>query len=176
METAKEEIKTGKVEPKKPQKKAIKPRLEAIAPSHIVEVLKLYDSSLKAFPMDYPSLEEEPRSNLQAQVFNMVAMPSFVGYMAFVGRRPIGQFSGFIQTRPFGAPRVFFVSWLFWVEPEFRGNKVAESLMEALFKDLKSKGVFNFEWNASPELVNIYEKVYGGPLKVVSHRIIGKVT
>lgn len=183
METTKEETKPEpvelgppKVEAKKPHKKRLKPRLEAIEPSHIVEVIKLHESSLKHFPMLYPSMEEEAPANVRAQLFNMIAQPGYVGYMAFIGRKPVGQFSGFIQTRPFGAPRVFFAAWLFWVEPEARGSGIAEELMKSVFKSLKAKGVFNFEWHATPELVSIYEKVYGGPLKVVSHRIIGKVT
>jgi len=177
-----EEIKTESVEkpaPKaeiKPKKKQLKPRIDTVMPSHIVDVLRLYESSRKIAPEAYPMMEEENPGNIRAQIFNAISSPVFVGKIAYIGRKPIGQFNGMITTRPFGFPRQFFQCWMFWIEPEYRKHGVAESLMKAIFSDLRSKGIFNFESITSPELVTMFEKVYGGPLKVVSHRIIGKVT
>lgn len=176
METQEEK----KVEVEKPKiqvrAKAPKVRLEEIRPSHIVEVVKLFESSSKLAPMEYPSLAEETPANMRSHMFQMISRPDYFGMVAMIGRKPVGQFSGLIQVRPFGAPRVYYSTWLFWVEPDFRKQGVAETLLKGVFSELKKRGVFNFEWLAGPELVSIYEKVYGSPLKVVSHRIIGKVT
>lgn len=169
------EVPAPKVEIKvKP--KPVKIKLEEIKPSHIVEVVKLFENSSRIAPMAYPSLAEETQNNMRSHIFQMISRPDYFGMVAYVGRKPVGQFGGFIQTRPFGMPRVYYSSWLFWVEPEFRKQGIAEALMAGVFAELKKRGVFNFEWLAGPELVSIYEKVYGSPLKVVSHRIVGKVT
>lgn len=146
-----------------------------VRPSDIVDVWALYKQSLDQAPPNYPMVSEEPEKFIQSQVFNMISQQNFMGVVAKLGRKPVAQMNGFFSIRPYGAPRQFFQFWLFWVDPEFRGSDLGKQLFREMSVRIKDAGVFNFESIIDPAMVPVMEKVYGGPLSVVSHRIVGKV-
>jgi len=146
-----------------------------MVPADIIDSWKLFDSAEKLFPQKYPSLEEEVPADIRARLLSAMTSPHFFGVMAKIGKKPIGQITGMISVRPYGAPRVYFSFWLFFVDQAYRKEGVAKALFVELSKSLKAKGVHAFESIIDPELVPMFEKFYGGPLQTVSHRIIGKL-
>lgn len=168
---AKVEIKTKS----KPKPAVRRFKIELVKPSDICDVWALYHQSMQLAPQPYPSLEEELPATVRSHVFTMISQPNFLGAIARVGRRPVGQLNGFVTHRPYGAPRVFFQFWMSWVDPQFRKSEAARGLLNEVFKTLKANGIYHFESIIDPSMVAVMEKVYGGQLQVVSHRIVGKV-
>lgn len=144
-------------------------------PSDIIDSWKLFEQAEKLFPQKYPSLDEEIPADVRAKLLSAMTNPNFHGVIAKVGRKPVGQMTGMVSIRPYGSPRVYFSMWLFFVDPAYRKEGVARSLFLELSKALKAKGVHAFESIIDPEMIPVMEKVYGGPLPVVSHRIVGKL-
>lgn len=161
---------TPKVEPK-----PLHFKVSELIPADIIDSWKLFEMSQKLFPQNYPVLEEEQPSFVRAHILKAMVSENFFGVIARAGRKPIGQITGMVQVRPYGTPRVFFQFWLFFVDPAYRKASVGWSLFSELSKILKSKGIHNFESVIDPVMIPVMEKVYGGPLQVVSHRIIGKL-
>lgn len=162
-----------KIKPSKPAKLRIK--VEQVLPSDIIDVWHLYKQSLDKAPPKYPDMSEEPETFIRSQIFNEISKQNFLGLIAKVGRRPVGQLNGFVAHRPFGAPRVFFQFWMCWVDPEYRNSDVGTQLYKEMFRTLKGHGIFNVESIIDPEMVPSMEKVSGVQVQVVSHRIIAKV-
>ena len=161
-------------------KKPLKPKptkkfkIEETKPADIVDVWTLYKQSL-AVVQNYPDVSEEPDAYIRSQLFSMICDPTFLGVIAKVGRKPVGQLNGFVTHRPYGKPRDYFQFWMFWIDPEYRGAELSKQMFKTVCKRLKEVGIFNFESIIDPAMIPAMEKVYGGQLAVVSHRIIGKV-
>lgn len=156
-------------------KKPLRFAITKIVPADIVDSWKLFEAAEKLHPQKYPNLEEETPFDIRAKILSAMCSPHFFGVMARVGKKPIGQMTGMISVRPYGSPRVYFSFWLYFVDPAYRSEGVAKQLFLELSRALKAKGVHSFESVIDPELIPMFEKVYGGPLPTVSHRIIGKL-
>lgn len=161
------------VELKKEEKKHPKPRIEAIAPTHIVECWKMFERSIKETNQTYPDTSEESPEVIRHHLFRYMNQPNFVGLMAKVGKKPVAMIIGDVQQRPYGRPKTFCYVWVFWVEPEYRNRGYMETLSEEFFTKLKRAGVFHWECFAHKEVtdallsykkretIKLYEKIGG---------------
>lgn len=158
-----------------PKKKPVKIRYEAIEPKDIIDVWRLYERSLREAPPEYPSMNEETPEAVRAHLFQMIASPNFLGVIAKHGKKPVAQVTGMVAQRPFGSPRVYVQMGIFWVEPEYRKQKIGEQILKEIFTKAKTQGVHHFESLTEPKLVETFLAVLKGKGKVVSHRIGGKI-
>lgn len=161
---------------KETKPKPIKVNVREIQPQDIVDSWRLYDASLKLAPPAYPSMDEEQPEAIRANLFNMIASPNFIGFMARHGRKPVAQITATIGQRPFGSPRTFLLVGLFWVDPAYRKQNVGDQILKELFIKAKQMGVHHFESWSDVALSDTFTRFLKGKGTVVSHRISGKIT
>lgn len=164
-------------EPTKPTeapkpKTARPPKVDLIGPSDIVDVWRLFEH----YPQNYPNLKGERPEAMRSHMLSSIMQPNFLGVIARYGKKPVGMLTGFVAMRPYGQPNVFFSFWMCFVKEEARKSGVGKAMLARLFDLLKRQGVNDFESIIEPEYVPLMEHLYGSELKVVSHRIVGKVT
>lgn len=156
-----------------PMPKPFKFKVSEILPADIVDVWRLYEKSLKLAPPKYPSMERETPEYIRAQLFQGLSVPNFLGFIARQGRKPIGQFTAHVGMRPLGMPRVYLQPWLFWVEPEFRKQGIAEALKAAMAKTAKEKGIHDWESLTEAHLVETFKVM--GDFEQVGVILSGKI-
>lgn len=161
---------------KKPEarKKILKPKIDLLQPKDVVDVFRLFEKSLKEFPWSYPSTEEENPKDLLMQLYHFLSAPGFLGMNLKLGRRPVAQIIGQVQSRPFGAPRHYLFIWNFYMDAQFRKQGLMQQLTQAYFREAKRLGVHHWEANASDELTAQLERTSGFPVYARYRRIGGK--
>jgi ribosomal protein S18 acetylase RimI-like enzyme len=163
------------IKPEKKNERAIKPRVEQITVTHIVDAWRLLDRSIKDTHEGYPDLSEESPEKIRAHLYQFISSSNFMGLMLKVGRKPVGHILGRICHRPFGKPERYCFIWNFWIEPEFRKKGMMKTLYQAYFNQLKSQGVFHWEAEARDELTQMLTEYAGYKTEKRYNLIGGKI-
>lgn len=129
-------------------RKVKKAKISQIDPvKDLVDVWRLFRSSVTEEKWDHPSLHETHESDMQAYLNRyMLQNPSFFGLIMKLGKRPIGQVFGHIQEHPIGLPKYYFFVHNMWIDKEFRGEeRHGEALFDAFLAEIKKRGIFHWE-------------------------------
>ena len=129
-----------------PNQRPLKPRLEAIGVTHIVEVWKMFDRFQRDSGASHPSLEDETGETMRMHLYNMISSGTGVsGVIAKINKKPVGMILGNLQARPFGRPKVYFNVWASYVEPESRKRGLMKVLVNGLSEMLRKVGCNHWE-------------------------------
>lgn len=156
-------------------KKTAKIRMEAVTPTHIIEVWRFFDASLKMGNQPYPDTTEDSREALQSHLFVYLQNPAFMGLLAKVGKRPVGMILGNVVHRAYGRPRKFFYIWSTWVDPAFRKQGVGQALFHAYVDNMKKQNVFHWESHMSEALAKELLREVGIPIRPLCRVVGGRV-
>jgi len=154
-----------------------KPKIHIIDPvSNMVDVWRLFRSSIINEKWDYPSLRETHEDDMRAHVIGYVIQnPNFFGMMARIGKKPIGQIIGSSMIREIGSPKNYFFIYNFWIEPDHRKSGAMKELWATFMEELKKRGIFNWEANCSEKLKTFLLDYKGYETKLLNYRVGGKV-
>jgi ribosomal protein S18 acetylase RimI-like enzyme len=141
--------------------KSIKPRLERLTPTLIVEAWKLLERQLREAPQSYPDLSEESPETIRHHLFQYLNQPTTIGLLMKVGRKPVGMILGDVRRRPYGKPQVYCHIFTAWIEPEYRKKGLMSSLSKEYFSGLKKAGVFYWEASTHGALTEVLLKNEG---------------
>ncbi len=144
--------------------------------SDMVDVWRLFKSSVVNEKWEYPSLHETHEEDMRCHVIQYVIQnPNFFGLMARVGKRPIGQIVGSMVVRDIGLPKHYFFIYNFWIEPEFRKKGYMKELWGATVEELRKRGIFHIEANCNEKLKNFLMEYKGFETRLLSYRIGGRL-
>lgn len=167
LETVKEPTKKPAPDSKKA---APKLRLEPVAPTHIVDVWRLYERFVRDQTQAYPDLTEETAEVLQSHLFVYLQNPLFKGLLAKVGKKVVGVVLGHVAMRPMGRPRTYLNVTCLYVDPAHRKRGIGKALWKEYTDRMKKAQVFNFEAHLTDEMVSKNAmgkpmvKLFGGKL------------
>jgi ribosomal protein S18 acetylase RimI-like enzyme len=154
-----------------------KAKIHVIDPvKDMVDVWRLFKSSVLHEKWEYPSLHETHEEDMRAHVISYTLQnPQFFGMMARIGKRPIGQIIGSMVTRDIGLPKNYFFIYNFWIEPELRKQGHMKELWGAFVEELRKRGIFHVEANCTEKLKNFLMDYKGFETRLLSYRIGGKL-
>lgn len=166
------------VTPKEKPKTKAKPRIEAVGPTHIVEVWRLVEASLIHGGQKHPDICDDIREHpdlIQSHLFNYIQSPGFAGLVAKVGKKPAGVILGNVASRPYGRPSKYAFVWCLWVDPAFRHQGVGKILFSEYALRLRKAGIFHWECQADDRLANELIRETGIPVQKLMSIIGGKL-
>lgn len=169
--------KTNVVEIQKQEKKprALKPKIEPIIPTMIVDVWRLLKTSLQDGGQTYPDTTEDQPEVIQHALFAYLQAPFFRGVIAKAGKRPVGMILSDMRLRPFGRPSKYNFIYCFWVETAFRNSGIGMALFKEHCDRLKKEGIFHWEAHAHEHLFQALQKEAGIPVQPLLRVIGGRV-
>lgn len=159
-----------KAEKSEKKAKGPRPRFECVLPTHVVDVWRLVEASLRDPSQIYPDTTEDNPEVIRSHLFSYLQSPLFAGLMVRVGKRPVGVVLGNVSMRPFGRPSRFVFVQHLWVEPQFRKRGIGTALWSEYVERLKQSQVFHFEAIVQPEFqykskqCSVIQSVIGGRL------------
>lgn len=153
-EAAKENV----VEIKKSTKKYPRPRIELVQPTHIVDVWRLVEASIRDGNQVYPDASEDSPEVIRQYLFWYLSQPGFIGLIAKIGRRPVGILLTNVSERPYGRPKRFMTVYCAWVDPKFRQQGVAKVVWANYVAHVKKQNVFHLESRMNEQCAQMIEK------------------
>ena len=156
-------------------KKVLKPRIEQVVPTDIVDVWRVVERSIRDRKETYPDTTEDSSEVIRSHVFAYLQAPNFFGLIAKIGKRPVGVLLGHIAQRPYGRPHKYAHIWCFWVDQNFRNNGVGKALWGQFSGTLKKNSLFHWEGVATPELLAELQKEGGAEVKQLQTVIGGRI-
>lgn len=156
-------------------KRVLKPKIETVQPTHIVDVYRLVRESQIEGRQPYPDTTEERPEIVQSHLYQYLADPLVTGLIARFGRKPIGIVLGRVIQRPYGSPKHFAFIWCFWVTPDARKTGVGQQLWSDYCARLKNAGIFHWEAQCHEELEKYLARETGVPVKKLMSIIGGRL-
>jgi ribosomal protein S18 acetylase RimI-like enzyme len=160
---------------KEKPKKVIKPKIEQVIPTDIIEVWRLAEHAIRDSGQTYPDFSEDSSDVMRSHILAYLQAPTFFGLMAKIGKRPAGVLLGHVANRPFGRPYRYFDLWCFWVDPQFRSNLIGHSLWERFSAELKRNNLYHWEGKCSGKLLETLQKSEGVQVSQLQQVIGGKI-
>lgn len=137
----------------KSKSKAGNPRVQAIRPSDVLEILGMFLAAIKESPWEYPSLDEHTQADFADWLYFVLSQPTFAGMSLRVGRKSVGYVIGQVVTRPLGKPRQFSHVIGAWIAPEHRSKETTALLKREYFAMLKASGIHHWEANLADKMI-----------------------
>lgn len=156
-------------------KKAIKPRLEPIQPTQVVEIWRLVRESIFHGNQVYPDNTEENPDLIQSHLFEYMKQPNFAGLLARIGKKPAGIVLGNIVRRPYGRPSVFCFVWCLWVDPSARKQGVGQALWKQYAENLRRAHIFHWEAQVGSALEKELVRDAGIPVRPLFSVVGGRI-
>jgi GNAT superfamily N-acetyltransferase len=137
-------------------------RIRQMIPSDLIDVRPLYHDMIEELKKDpnyvnYPVMFEEDYETFTRSIFQILraqieqgAFPDFRALVCVHGSHPKGFVFGRLAPRPWAQPAIFLVGEILYVDPQFRGQGNANSLISNLCEWGKSLGAGAYELWAIP--------------------------
>lgn len=163
--------------PEKTEKKArtVRLKVDPVLPSHIVEVWRLVEASIRDGGQNYPDTTEDNAEVIRSHLFQYLQRPTFMGLIARIGKRPVGVILGHVDARPFGRPSRYAYIHCIWIDPGQRKHGFGKALWDQYASKLKASGIYNWESAAHDKLMKQIERADGVPIHRLMSIIGGKL-
>lgn len=156
-------------------RKALRARIEPVLPTHIVDVWRMVEHSIRDGGQLYPDTTEDSADAIRSHLFTYLQAPNFAGLIARHGKRPVGLILGHVASRPYGRPSRYAFVWAFWVEPQLRGQGVGQQLWGEYQGKLKKAQIYHWEALANDSLARALVRESGIPVNRLLSVIGGRL-
>lgn len=156
-------------------KRVVRPKIESVNQTHIVEVYRLVRESQLEGNQPYPDTTEDRPELIQSHLYQYLGDPMVTGLIARVGRKPVGLIIGRVCQRPYGSPKRYAFVWCFWVTPDARKTGAGNQLWKEYSERLKAAGIFHWEGQCHDELEKYLVREVGISVKKLMSLIGGRL-